>query len=376
MASSASVGTSASTSAGKARSFYSDFGRTIQSLEADIDAAQSTRDLDPVLRSISAARTQLTQATEILPAHDRQLHEKNLSKLTQRLTARRQALQPAKGGFTFRRTPKAAPTASSDLASSSTSARAKPVASSPPTAPRSASPSIAPPSKTTYLSIDTRRHRYISSRSLSPSSSTTGAARPQHDLHITDLEDCIIDLRCAPGQDGGSGALELGALQIRGVRRCIILTGQVKGSVMVHDISDSWLLVEKCRQFRMHTSSATLVSLATTGSIATIEGCRDLRFTTGVPHSLAAPHSAKTEGKTELQVQDFDSLLSSSHLKVGGGGGTASEPSKNWRIVDESTIEVGVQLLHASLQGLAGSDEKAVETKGIAAIFEGLSIPT
>ncbi|KAN0060979.1 hypothetical protein ACQY0O_006713 [Thecaphora frezii] len=371
MASTASVGTSATTSATKAHLFYSQFTHTIQQLEAQVDAAFSLRDLDPVLRQISVARSQLTDATNILPSHDRQLHERNLTGLTQRLTAKRRALQPARSGFTFKRASKPAVDPSSSTSQASAASSSAPAHPAPGAAgPSLSSASLPTPTvigstpKTTYLSIKSRCNRHVSYSSLSSLTSPACASSTQHDLHIRDLEGCIVDLR--PPADGAvEAALDLGALQIRKLRRCIVLMGQVKGSVMVHDVEHCWLIIEQCRQFRMHTSSSTLVSLSTTGSIATIESCRRLRF---------APVSARLRPSTGekqrpvdgegavLKVQDFDALLTSSHLER-----ETTDVARNWDLVEPAQLDRGVETLVQMLSALEQRRQEGEDGEAAAA---------
>lgn len=61
------------------------------------------------------------------------------------------------------------------------------------------------------------------------------------DLHILDLQNCIVDLRNLESRS------KFLALQLRNLHRCVILCGSINGSTMVHNCRDSIIAIE-CKQ--------------------------------------------------------------------------------------------------------------------------------
>ncbi|PWN53530.1 hypothetical protein IE53DRAFT_366265 [Violaceomyces palustris] len=338
MASSSSLGNSSTTSASKAQVFYDRFNSSIQTFRSSIENAKTTAQLDQVLVQISTTREELTQATHVLPSHDRQTHEKSLRELNRYLTERRKQLQPAKVGFLFKRKPKdpttatASPTnlpppppSSSELEGESKQDRAESVQD----------PSFEQPclgnSTTPFVSLSSSKRSYHDLDSILSQSSYRDDHQDQRletlstDLHLSDMESCLVDLRVTSDRKS-----PIKALQMRNLRRCIVLTGNVDGSVMIHDCQDS-LLVVGCRQFRMHTSSNNKVVIHSQ-SLATMEDCQGILFrpfsrtNTNVSEN---PWFQKSEGRgwaargcedEEFQVQDFD------HIRQ-------DQPSPNWEIM-------------------------------------------
>ena len=59
-------------------------------------------------------------------------------------------------------------------------------------------------------------------------------------VSLEDLTECIVDLSAPTGSSPRMGALS--SLHGRNLRRCVVLAGNVEGSVMLHDLRDCLLI--------------------------------------------------------------------------------------------------------------------------------------
>lgn len=305
MASTSSLGASASTNAAHAQQFYTHFNKKLSDLKRRIDESTSLDSLQQIGSELAHTRASLTDNTNVLPSYDRQVHEKSLKQVSDLHDAKRRLLGPKKG-FAFQRKPNAAASPTSDQpprhSSSMTSSQL--------------AEKTTPPSNmvsSTFLSLSDRSREFLTASSL-------GGHNGQSDLHLVNLSYCTIDLRTA------ASSLILQAVQIRNLTRCIVQLGDVQGSVMIHDCT-SCLFVLGCRQFRIHTSKKTFIAIHTS-SIATMEHCQELKFT-AVSASSLLPGSDKVEEddpNKNLRVQDFDHI-------------NESEPSRSWSFADRKLNE-------------------------------------
>lgn len=88
---------------------------------------------------------------------------------------------------------------------------------------------------------------------------------------LSDLETCVVDMSLpARGETPFSG------LALKGMRRCIVVTGNVEGAVHVTGIKDSVLVVAS-RQVRIHECEDVDFYLHCS-SHPIIEDCRNVRF--------------------------------------------------------------------------------------------------
>ncbi|PWZ03412.1 hypothetical protein BCV70DRAFT_17032 [Testicularia cyperi] len=344
MASTSSLGNASTASATDASAFYHTFRATLAAIETDISISANQSQLHNVLQRFSHARSELTLATTagILPAHDRALHERSLLKISSLLDAKRRQLSrssqnaatnretditpsiPSPGSssqprpippqtrstFTFKRTPKPAqPTkldthvASSLAPPDSTRDGAKAPTPSTVQAGLVSAPSPAPLSAASQTE-PSRASSSLSHQSLPPSqphlrisdldarcpslSSLLDSVPISHShgvsLEITQVCNSILDLRPLPAT--------LRSAQIRDVVGSILVLPPISGSVMIHALQHSLLVIPSCHQFRIHESSNSTLQLDTKGSIVTMESCTHL-FIVGPSH---------------LKVQDFDNL--------------------------------------------------------------------
>ncbi|TFK53137.1 TBCC-domain-containing protein [Heliocybe sulcata] len=148
------------------------------------------------------------------------------------------------------------------------------------------------------LSISSKSNAYVTTVDLGDVQTT--------ELAISDLDHCVVNLI-------GSDERSFSTIHVRNVSNSILLLGNVNGSVLLHDLR-CCVLVLKCHQFRMHTSSNIDVYLAIPSN-PIIEHCSGIRFSS-YPPSLRPAESPEAAESKHLSVQDF------SHIKP--------TPSPNW----------------------------------------------
>ncbi|MCO5613817.1 hypothetical protein L7F22_068095 [Adiantum nelumboides] len=290
-------------------------------LRSKLEVASNAEELQSINSEITEARTILTENTHILPTYDQRTHEQNLKRVNEYLQLRRLELKP-KARFAFKRTPKrSSPINLAHNAQDDNEAK--------PTIEPSLGSVIARPSsdtqQTSFDRISDRTEEYI-----------RPTIKPQSDLHILDLQGCIVDLRTKEDKNIDS----IQALQLRDLKHCVIFAGRVDGSVMIHDCQNCLLILE-CRQFRMH-SSKNICVLISTKSIATIEDCTKIVFGPAVDSLLGAEKETDSATTYNIpKVQDFDHI-------------STLTPSPNWR-------SVGTEDLSAITLRLNGEHEKASE---------------
>ncbi|PWN35304.1 uncharacterized protein FA14DRAFT_189289 [Meira miltonrushii] len=303
MASTSSLGASTSTNSSEAQQFYHAFNKTLEDLRSKLESANSTEQLQEINAEIIEARTTLTNNTHILPTYDQRTHEQNLKRVNEYLQLRRLELKP-KARFAFKRTTKASqPSSSTDKAQDGTA--------NPSSEPSSDSLAAIPASKAQHTSFDRisdRKDEYIIPN-----------VKPQSDLHLRDLQGCIVDLRAKEYNT----ANDIQALQLRDLQQCVIFAGRIDGSVMIHDCQNCLFILE-CRQFRMHSSQNIFV-LISTKSIATIEHCTKIAFGPASASSLDIKEEVEDATYDIPKVQDFDHI-------------STLTPSPNWRSVGKEDL--------------------------------------
>jgi hypothetical protein len=222
MASTSSLGAQSTTSTQEAQDFYNSFNLRLRDLKQRTQDATEVGELRSIFEEISKARTALTEKTDQLPKYDRQLHEQHLKDVNGLLTIKRVQLAP-KPKFAFKRSTKAkeAPPPLIPVPVKSSDVNDIVQASSPPSPP---------------LSIRDKTGEVLNVSSLPASDHAT-------DLHLLNLQDCIVDLRDIAERP------KFLALQVRNLRRCVVLCGSIEGSTMVHNC-DNTLIVLQCRQVR------------------------------------------------------------------------------------------------------------------------------
>lgn len=257
--------------------------------------ASTAAELAKPLQDLASLRAWVTEVHDDIPSRDQSTYATALEQLNTDLLVRRAALSKAKGKFSFKRTAPARPNAT-------TSASAK---------PGNQGGALCLPIQ---LARPTRRWEHREAETLSASDPALAGSG---DLHLTDLEKCVVDLRGLQG---------LKAVFIRQVRRSVVVMGSVDGSVLLHGCDATLIAVDcrqvrrsspdgahalTCSQYRMHDSVGCVCLLATQGTI-TIEGCRQLRI----------GRLPGCEDLGEMHVQDFDHVA---HLTC----------SPNWKLCED-----------------------------------------
>ncbi|KAE8225556.1 hypothetical protein CF319_g1716 [Tilletia indica] len=280
MTSTSSLGASSVLSASHAAVFFTSFRARLASLDKKIEAASSSTETPQLVQELADTRKALLDETAQIPPRDREGHEKLLRELSEKLATKSRELasfsikdsastststsnapQP-KARFAFKRNPAKASVAKPDPAVSDAVAPADGLSSF--KAPM-------PPSE-------------------NPSSSS--------DLRLENLSARTLDLR----KDPKTRALL--TIQIRSLTDCIVIIPPLQGSLMVHDCTRCLIIVEKCRQYRMHTTTDSTIVLNDCLTGATIEDCHRILFASSLP-----PRFSDTP-QSRFAVQDFDHVSS------------------------------------------------------------------
>ncbi|GJE86393.1 TBCC-domain-containing protein [Phanerochaete sordida] len=266
----------------------SDLSARLAVLKAEGNAPQDA--INALALDVAKLRKDLSDANAYLPSYDLRQYEQSLKSLEQSLDDLRTA-SAGKPKFSFKRKP--------------AKTSACPSGPHPATTSNVASSSWAS-ANSIVLSGHTRQRLTWSSVS-SVSASTT-------DLSVTDLDSCIVDLCTGSASDAFPS---LTAVHMRNVKNSIVILPHVKGSAMVHDMSNSVLAVG-CHQFRMHTSTSVDVYFHI-DSNPIIEHCTKLRFAPFPAALVEVP--TPPAAVPNLSVQDF------SHIRA--------TPSPNWSVLPD-----------------------------------------
>ncbi|KAE8266704.1 hypothetical protein A4X09_0g5636 [Tilletia walkeri] len=280
MTSTSSLGASSGLSASHAAVFFTSFRARLASLDKKIEGASSSTETPQLVQELADTRKALLDETAQIPPRDREGHEKLLRELSEKLATRSRDLasfsakdsastpgsnapQP-KARFAFKRNPAKASVVKPEPAVSDAVASTDGLNSSSSKAPM-------PPSE-------------------NPSSSS--------DLRLENLSARTLDLRKDPK------TCALLTIQIRSLTDCIVVIPPLQGSLMVHGCARCLIIVEKCRQYRMHTTTDSTIVLNDCLTGATIEDCHRILFASSLP-----PRSSDTP-QSRFAVQDFDHVSS------------------------------------------------------------------
>ncbi|RDB23844.1 Tubulin-folding cofactor C [Hypsizygus marmoreus] len=295
------------------QTFSSQFQISCSDLESRISSAKASPSSisQDVLQTLSIDLAKLTKsladATGSLPSYGQRQYEKQLKELEQALSELRAKLVP-KSKFAFKRKETASP------------ANATRPVTVPPVAKDTNSFTVLPTLETTTanLTISSRSYEYITLDALPK-------AVVGHDLAISDLDHCIVNL-IPPREDPHISRvdrpetpLSISALHIRNLTDTVLLLPLVDGSALLHDLSRC-TIVMGCRQFRMHASQKVDVYLSIPSN-PIIEHCSNIRFA-AYPTALLPSPTVPTSN--HFSVQDF------SHIRA--------TPSPNWRVMNDDQI--------------------------------------
>ncbi|KAI5118954.1 hypothetical protein M0805_006300 [Coniferiporia weirii] len=302
--------------------FYPSFQAARGRLASRLDAVSGTAD-DALIKQLADdvrdIRKGLNDATPFLPTYDRRSCEEQLQELETRVEALRTSSAP-KAKFSFKK---------KTLGSGSTTSIVPPTAPESTARPSEGQRQLAPAAasaSTPGLTLGPTSYEYFTPASLSqpsqlPSGSASGTGVPCTDLTISGLDHCVVDLisrKSGAGQYGqnlDSAGIDMGlkAVHIHDVKDSLLLLGNVRGSVLVHNL-ERCTVVGTCHQLRVHSSHATRFHVHV-ASNAVIEDCSNLAFGP-YPTPFPLPADVRAQTNTLHAVQDF------SHLK--------STPSPHW----------------------------------------------
>jgi hypothetical protein len=278
-----------------AQKFYVDFNATASELASRLDALKTGLDIPPatvqaVTSDLSRLAKSLSDATGSLPSYDQRQCELQLKALEKTIEELRGASASAPK-FSFKRK----------------AAKPKPTT-------EHASIVVPPPTKSPSTLIESTRtlaaftHRYLTILDVrSPNSSA--------EVSISDLDNCIVNF--LPGDEDHT---KITALHVQRVSRSVILLPQISGSIILHDLTES-VIVVGCHQFRMHNSTAVDVYLES-GSDPVIEHCSGIQIA-AYPSSLV--RGGTLQDSKHFAVKDFSHILPT--------------PSPNWSSLREEKWE-------------------------------------
>ncbi|KZS99598.1 uncharacterized protein LAESUDRAFT_733049 [Laetiporus sulphureus 93-53] len=279
---------------------HSELGNRLESYTLNRCAPEA---LDQLSLDIAKLRKELTHATSFLPSCDQRQCDIKLKELEESLQKLRTALAP-KPEFTSKR--KVNKPSISPVPSNSTQEQVPNVLLSSNTSSPAGLPS-------TSLSLSGHSHEYLTCSSFLASTAVDAS-----DLAISDLAHCVVNLLPSTSADLQSN-LKITVLHARNVRNCILLLPQIEGSALLHDLSRC-IIVLRCHQYRMHTSSQTDVYIAVS-SKPIIEHSTNIRFAL-YPAPLRS--SDTNPMGNNLSKPDF------SHIRP--------TPSPNWALLAENEM--------------------------------------
>ncbi|KAE8234339.1 hypothetical protein CF326_g630 [Tilletia indica] len=282
MTSTSSLGASSVLSASHAAVFFTSFRARLASLDKKIEAASSSTETPQLVQELADTRKALLDETAQIPPRDREGHEKLLRELSEKLATRSREL---------------ASFSTKDSASTSTST---PGSNAPQPKARfafkrnPAKASVAKPEPAVSETVASTDGLNSSKVPMAPSENPSSSS----DLRLENLSARTLDLR----KDSKTRALL--TIQIRSLTDCIVTVPPLQGSLMVHDCARCLIIVEKCRQYRMHTTTDSTIVLNDCLTGATIEDCHRILFASSLP-----PRSSDTP-QSRFAVQDFDHVSS------------------------------------------------------------------
>ncbi|KAI8057823.1 tubulin binding cofactor C-domain-containing protein [Syncephalis plumigaleata] len=255
-------------------SFWTEFHKEQESSLDDIRSSGRGLEaqLSQILQRINTLRAKVTDAVVYLPTYDEQQYMKGLTHLSEQLNQKRAQFAPRKK-FAFRSRPVTAVASTKSTTATSNNSQS--------TTTNVVTTSTSVETTKTFELRD-RSNEYVTlTRYLSDQSAS--AIATMNDGALTNITDCIVDLRLPAMMESSDKVAyrSLSALHIRQLKRCIVLLGNIEGSVMLHDC-EQCILIMACRQFRMHTSKQCDIYIHCS-SQPIIEHCEQIRFAPSIP---------------------------------------------------------------------------------------------
>ncbi len=351
MASSSSLGNASLANATSAQAFYTQFRTATSALLEELQGVTTKQGLQDGLQKYAALSGELTRAVDsgVLPAHDREVHRRGLEEVANALEQKRKAVEEGadvsegkkkRGGFAFKRKPpsqsqpqrlsESTSTVETDTASDAAPAESKQHKTDEPTIRMT---NTANGQESNHLTISWLHNTsYKHNAALTPPDNGT---RPLS-IDIAEITNSVVDLRPL------ATTSTILSVQLRQIASSILLLPPIDGSIMIHHLTSSLLVIPSCHQYRMHNSEDTLIELSTKrGSVVTVEACQGITFL--------------TSGSEGLRVQDFDDLINSEQLKLGQGDSN-EEKKGNFRTVKRGTSDLAEKANQLFSEGLSTKD--------------------
>ncbi|CAI2162166.1 12720_t:CDS:2 [Funneliformis geosporum] len=163
------------------------------------------------------------------------------------------------------------------------------------------------------------------------------------DFHISNLQHCFINLVCTN--------VIIGAIHIKGLKDCVIISGPVGSSILINDC-ENCVLVVACHQFRMHTSKQMNIYLHVT-SYPIIEDCNIIKF---APYTLSIPGLDKMFEAAKLDPNN------NKYNKVEDFNWLRQQASPNWNLLDEKCLRKDWPLISGDERERAVSEDELKNT--------------
>ncbi|CAO3610244.1 unnamed protein product [Cunninghamella blakesleeana] len=225
-----------------ANDFWLEFKNEKQSIIESIDQSRtvSTTQLQDhfssILQKINQLDKRITKATEYIPSSDERQYALQVRELNNLLDSKRKELTP-KPKFSFK--------------SKLNKAKSPPTIINNPLAHEEASHRNE---EKGHIMENTITLNELSNQVLLLSNQLTHTNNNSNnvDISLSHLENCIVWLI--------NDSIEIATIHIKEVKRCIIICGKVKGSVLIYGLKDSIISID-CHQFRMHNATNVEVLL-------------------------------------------------------------------------------------------------------------------
>ncbi|CAH1763599.1 22446_t:CDS:2 [Entrophospora sp. SA101] len=260
-----------------------------------------------LLQRIDELEKKATDATTFLPAYDQRQSHLQIKSLIEELNIQKSLLAP-KSKFSFKSKKAAIESKSSLNEEKSASTAAISTSTTTTSTDTDATTKVIDEDNFQTVVLNNQENTYIDINSFSLNNKMV-------DFQFSNLNNCIINLF--------NSNITIGAINIKGLRNTIIMSGPVGSSILIYDC-------EKCIfLFRMHTSKQISVYLHVTSN-PIIEDCEKIQF--GFYALTTFPELDKMfeTVKLDLKINKYDKVDDFNWLK--------QQASPNWKIISPEHI--------------------------------------
>ncbi|KAI8074602.1 tubulin binding cofactor C-domain-containing protein [Gongronella butleri] len=264
--------------------------RALQDATA-VDKTQLPEHLNLVLQQINQLDKQITKATSFIPSYDERQYAMQIKDLMHQLDRTRAQLTP-KAKFSFRsRQAKAKPTPAHAHASANDACFCAtwPPATTSLTATTTSNGNSAPLTSQQQQG-DTIEWTNQKDKILSLPNDDLNDTHRTVAVSLSHLDHCVVWLK--------SASIQVSALHLKKVRRCVIVTDTILGSVLIYGLEQSTIILD-CHQFRMHDAHDVALWLHV-GSHPIMEDSKEV--------AVGANPFVNSPGNCVLKMEDFNWL--------------------------------------------------------------------